>query len=701
MNSTISKTEVAAGRRVVLEAEDIAALAREYDGSSERIDTLMAKYGLRRHQVIRFAKEGGYRRSRPRITWTTTKVAYLKANFGRRPIEEICAHLQCTPAAIQNQKKRLGLSTWAISAELGYNIREIESLTKIDHRAWMDFVDAGELKAVTLSAFDSDRVTRVISVESLHAFLRQRPEFLDASKMDLSARAALELFNLPEPPKFKRVICRSAANQREVMNACTAGPYHHGELTHRQVAVRRAAVSCADSPFSFWAPIFETYPICPRCGCHVTRFSEERVYLNHDPGDDEVMKIIASKINLAYIDGKIVDPAGNEVSEQEMLAYAFNSQRNPKVAFRVFSRLIERGLTPAVKRPADRSTWRPTSLMDYGLTQRQNAEMIRLQAESNICVTWPPGEGKMYFLAYLMGLVPGRHALFVNTQTLGEQWARFFETHCAGAVRVRRSNKPSHIKVRLYSESGTEHAQIDIWGYQTRHDFPDEKYTIIGYDEAHFLPGTLAHRVALLPSVMRVGLTATPYREDGRASLIGLLTGDAGNETWADILEDRPRKRAQIEVCIADDLDGKFEAALKAIPKTGRGLVFVEAIQDGKTLSERTGAPFVYSEVKNRLDVIRDNRVVICSRVADHGLDIVDLEWVIEFGFFKGSRSQELQRYGRLLHSRTALRYTLLMTRKELSLYSKRLTALEDQGLSFSLNLLRKDAKPAEVAESD
>jgi len=54
---------------------------------------------------------------------------------------------------------------------------------------------------------------------------------------------------------------------------------------------------------------------------------------------------------------------------------------------------------------------------------------------------------------------------------------------------------------------------------------------------------------------------------------------------------------------------------------------------------------------------------------------------VIEVAFLYGSRMQESQRFGRLMHSKKEnVEHIILMTEKEFSKYQKRLLAIHERG---------------------
>lgn len=64
----------------------------------------------------------------------------------------------------------------------------------------------------------------------------------------------------------------------------------------------------------------------------------------------------------------------------------------------------------------------------------------------------------------------------------------------------------------------------------------------------------------------------------------------------------------------------------------------------------------------------------------------------IEIDFLYGSRQQELQRTGRLMHSEEKdVRHDIIMTSQELESYGKRLWSLQEKG--FTIKIIEEDLK--------
>ena len=114
------------------------------------------------------------------------------------------------------------------------------------------------------------------------------------------------------------------------------------------------------------------------------------------------------------------------------------------------------------------------------------------------------------------------------------------------------------------------------------------------------------------------------------------------------------------------------------------------------------GSPLCHTLKKNSLcrlspgllthsfQTISQNKTTVISRVGDEGLDITNLETVIEIDFLFGSRRQELQRFGRLLHSRYRGKYVIIMTKEEYVNYRKRLLSLFEKGFEVDVQEVSK-----------
>jgi len=666
--------------RALLSRRDVERIAAAYDGSSNTIDDLVKRYRVPRHAIARAAKIGGYRTRRKRKEWTPADDAYLRAHWGRVPTDEIAARLECTVCSASLRKKRLGISTRDFN---DWTITDLERLTRIDHRAWNLFVERKWLQVWFQPRTGASPVTR-ISIDSLHSFLRAHPDVFDYGRASAYVRGVLELNNLPPPPRFKRLLCRSKVWTDGERDTPIGPKVHHGNVQLQSLRHQFSMDNCDTAGgTSFWSPIYEMSPSCPRCGCKVSRFSDG-IYTDDDPGEGDTLNAIASKLGLAWRDGVFVDATGQAIQDELLLRYVFSTRRNAGRAFRVFSKLLEHGLSLCPTTPLTPERLLP-DITGIELRAHQLDAFALLQRSGHIGDYSPPSTGKSTFGAYVLTRLAGRHVVFVPTAVLRDQWIRALRRY-APRVTVRQRWKPSSTEVTIFDRAGEVRCVVDLFNYRTGHDFAKERYVMALFDESHRLPGNRAHRLVLIEHEFRVLITASPFREDGREGAIRRLAGESIGGDWAEY-----RKRGQIadvpvRVLVVNDLDEKFEA-LRALVKHGRVLVFCEALEDGRRVERELGIPFVHGSSKRRLDSVTDERVVAISKIGDCGLSMPELNRVVELSFHGGARAQSLQRYGRLLHGRNGVEHTVLMTLRELSLYSKRLTALEERGCQIRIQL--------------
>ncbi len=83
---------------------------------------------------------------------------------------------------------------------------------------------------------------------------------------------------------------------------------------------------------------------------------------------------------------------------------------------------------------------------------------------------------------------------------------------------------------------------------------------------------------------------------------------------------------------------------------------------------------------------MRENHSFVASSVFTEGLHIEDLDRIIEVDFHYGSRQEEMQLSGRLMHSQQKnKRHDIIMTYAEFDKYKKRLLSLENNGFHVRL----------------
>lgn len=341
--------------------------------------------------------------------------------------------------------------------------------------------------------------------------------------------------------------------------------------------------------------------------------------------------------------------------------------------FDLIAELIDHGTLPWRPKPVHHThlyaqpIWHPgraITLRDYQAKAWQR--FLQLGA---IGLYWPYAGGKSFFGVHAAAHVEGPKLVVVSTTTLVEQWQHRLQHHLL----------PGH---------GTE--VITYQGFEKIRDRlrqgKQRGYRLIMFDECHRLPANTFSKFATIPGEYRIGMSATPYREDGRTDYIFALTGFPIGLDWADLMRHGIVQAPDVHLHLSAGASGKF-AKLQELLATGkRTVVFCDGLERGHDLARRTGLPFIHGGTSKRLEKINEAKQVILSRVGDEGLSLPDLEQVVEYDFLFGSRRQEGQRMGRLFHATDKGDHWILMTNDEHDAYSKRLDAVREKGIRIRVH---------------
>ena len=203
----MSKTEFPSPReprqvegRSLLSMDECRQIAGEFDGTTECIDALLKKWsaikpGVKRHTIIRAAKRGGYQTTKDRKDWTPDEDRFLRENWHRMSADEIAAALGRGFNSVNLRRKRIGIGRYD-GEDL--TIRDLEELTRIDHRQWHDFVARGWLRARQRGRRKGAVPITYVSLNALRSLLTDHPEIYDYRRAPKATIVALELDRLPE-----------------------------------------------------------------------------------------------------------------------------------------------------------------------------------------------------------------------------------------------------------------------------------------------------------------------------------------------------------------------------------------------------------------------------------------------------------------------------------------------------------------------
>lgn len=208
-----------------------------------------------------------------------------------------------------------------------------------------------------------------------------------------------------------------------------------------------------------------------------------------------------------------------------------------------------------------------------------------------------------------------------------------------------------------------------------------QDWGLIIFDEVHHIPATVFREAANLQSTRRIGLSASPVREDAKEKDIFTLIGPEIGGDWSLFFEkghvikpevkirfvewEGPEYRHEyeeaegIEKNIIASKNPRKEQKLEELlerHEDEKVIVFADWIEQGEKLSREFDIPFVSGEMdhEQREEILHEFRAgdrtrLIISRVGDEGLDIPDAEVGIVMSGQGGSRRQATQRTGRVM----------------------------------------------------
>ena len=255
-----------------------------------------------------------------------------------------------------------------------------------------------------------------------------------------------------------------------------------------------------------------------------------------------------------------------------------------------------------------------------------------------------------------------RNLIISPKRTLVSQWAEYMEKYVPDALD-----------------------NTLITTYQGFRDY-DEKFGVTIYDECRRLPATTFSRLSTISTEYRIGCDATPYREDGKNHLIVALTGFPQSINWQSYMQKYGPGYHAIKVHIVKTERAKIAKAISLYDERKRTMFYSYHLNIGERLANTLALPFITAETVDRLGVMKNNHSFVASSVFSEGVSIADLDSVIEISFHHGSRQEEMQLSGRLMHSKKKHKiHHIIMTYEEFDKYKKRLLSLEGNGFHIRL----------------
>jgi DNA excision repair protein ERCC-3 len=313
-----------------------------------------------------------------------------------------------------------------------------------------------------------------------------------------------------------------------------------------------------------------------------------------------------------------------------------------------------------------------------------------VQSKSGVLVG-PPGSGKTIAGMGAMEAVGGETLILVPGRELATQWRE--------ELLAKTSLSPDQIGE--YHGGEKQVRPVTIATYQTagmdrhRQLFDQREWGLIVYEEVHHVPSRVFRRSAELQSKHRLGLSATPVREDDKEEDIFTLIGPPIGTDWDALFEAGYVQEPEVQIRYVpwDDQTYRHEYAsaeghekrqlaasnpakamevrhLLAQHPHAKALIFVEYLDQGDRLAEELNVAFISGEMRHarREHLLQEFKsgersVLIVSRVGDEGIDLPNAELAIVASGLGGSRRQGAQRAGRTMRPTGNARMYVLATR--------------------------------------
>ncbi len=402
---------------------------------------------------------------------------------------------------------------------------------------------------------------------------------------------------------------------------------------------------------------------------NIFRINKFMKWLGNIPLDIEKKFKFDTKLPLKVSDGIIL--TGKEHQEEALSRYGgFVTRREGKdklkikkgYEFKLLAQLIGDGILPFMPKPIEEEDLRDAEI-GFELRDYQKEGWEKFKETGAVGIYWAYSAGKTFFGLYAGARIKGKKFVVCPTTTLVEQWNQ----------RIKQY-------IPRYAQ------EWEVVTYHSFHKLKNKEYVLGLFDECQHLPANTFSKFATLNMKYRAGLSATPYREDGRTDYIFALTGYPVGLNWDNLVELGVLEIPDVRVYIVSDWRAK-EKKLKELLAQGdkKTIIFCDSIKLGNKLSKELQVPFIHGGTSKRVETIMQSDVSIVSRVGDEGLSIPELQRVIEVDFLFGSRRQEGQRLGRLFHGEDKGEHFILMTEKEFEDHGKRLHAITEKGIKLEI----------------
>ena len=289
----------------------------------------------------------------------------------------------------------------------------------------------------------------------------------------------------------------------------------------------------------------------------------------------------------------------------------------------------------------------------------------------------PPGSGKTIAAIATIAGVGGETLILVPSRELAAQWREALTSESTltddqiGEYHGGQKNiRP--VTIATYQTAGMDrHRQL----------FDSRKWGLIVYDEVQHIPSRVFRRSADLQTSHRLGLSATPVREDDKESEIFTLIGPPIGTDWAALFDAGFVAEPEVEIryvpwrdemarneYVSADGHERYQLAAMNPAKiaeirylcethpNSKTLLFVDYLDQGTEIAAALDVPFISGETRHyerqrQFEAFRNGELqtLVVSRIADEGIDLPNAELAIVASGLGGSRRQGTQRAGRTM----------------------------------------------------
>ena len=318
-------------------------------------------------------------------------------------------------------------------------------------------------------------------------------------------------------------------------------------------------------------------------------------------------------------------------------------------------KIIDKRTYPVIKDPL-------TPVGGYNLRAYQEDALSQwIKADQEGVIVAPCGAGKTTIGIFAITACETKTLILVHTNDLAEQWTNRIDTTLEGCTTSvyggGKRDDSGRVVVATFQT-------LDRMSWVERYEWA-KQFGLCIVDECHHVPAEMFSRVIMtIPAKHRLGLTATPHRQDGLTSMLWWHLGPAVYEiTNEDLAKDGHVLPPRVEWLMTDWKGPKEQMDWPKLVNEMAANMYrneriisriVRAIEDGRqvlVLSDRvnhcslmaqelrfrgyTAEPLVGRMTKKQraetLNKARDREIqVVCATtLADEGLDLPSLDTVV------------------------------------------------------------------------